>query len=70
MLASSSMAANRMKFTRKLDERELSNESDDIYHHSIPGMGGPGERTVGEEFSKHYWHHNPHNQGLRHTLIS
>ena len=51
MLASSSVAINRMKFVPKLDERsELSNESDDNDHHQIPrkeyGKPGSGQREV------------------------
>ncbi|RDX58516.1 hypothetical protein CR513_62163, partial [Mucuna pruriens] len=56
MLASSSMATKRKRFVTKLDEGELSNESDD--HHEIPrkdyGKPGSGQRTVSEEVNHHY----------------
>ncbi|RZB80460.1 uncharacterized protein LOC114375153 [Glycine soja] len=59
MLASSSVAINRMKFVPKLDERsELSNESDDNDHHQIPrkeyGKPGSGQRKVDEGFRHVY----------------
>ncbi|KAG4967383.1 hypothetical protein AAZX31_12G074300 [Glycine max] len=59
MLASYSMATNRMKLVPKLDERsELGNESDDNDHHQIPrkkyGKPGSVERTVSEEYNHHY----------------
>nr|KYP37552.1 hypothetical protein KK1_041251 [Cajanus cajan] len=58
MLASSSMAIDRKKFVTKLDEGELSNETDDNDHHEIPrkeyGKPGYGPRTVSEEGNHHY----------------
>ncbi|TKY67193.1 hypothetical protein E2542_SST10085 [Spatholobus suberectus] len=57
-LASSSIATDRKRFVTKLDEGELSNESDDNDHHEIPrkdyGKPGSGQRTASEEVNHHY----------------
>ncbi|TKY67196.1 hypothetical protein E2542_SST10088 [Spatholobus suberectus] len=56
--ATSSMATDRKRFVTKLNEGELSNESDDNDHHAIPrkdnGWPGCGRRGVGEDCNHNY----------------
>nr|KYP37551.1 hypothetical protein KK1_041250 [Cajanus cajan]KYP37557.1 hypothetical protein KK1_041256 [Cajanus cajan] len=53
MLASPSMAIDRKKFVTKLEEVELSNESDNNDHREFSPKKY-GERTVSEADSHHY----------------